>query len=97
MDSRQLSGKNDCVHNVIMESRKKISVSGVEDVESFNEEEIILHTCMGVMILKGRELHISKLSVDSGEASVSGEIVSIDYPENFGRSKGAGFLSRVFR
>ena len=97
MDSKQLTKRNDCVHNVIMEGRKKISVSGVEDVESFNEEEIVLHTCMGVLILKGRELHISRLSVDSGEASVAGDIVSIDYPENFGKSKSSGFLSRMFR
>ncbi|MBQ8525318.1 MAG: sporulation protein YabP [Clostridia bacterium] len=97
MESKQLSKKADCLHNIIMESRKKISVSGVEDVESFNEEEIILHTGMGVLIIRGCELHISKLSVDSGETVITGDISCLDYPENFGKSRSAGFLSRLLR
>ena len=97
MDSKQITKKSDCLHNIIMESRKKITVSGVEDVESFNEEEIILHTGMGVLIIRGSELHITKLSVDSGETAITGEINGIDYPENYGRSKSAGLLGRLLR
>ena len=97
METKHISGRTELIHNVIMESRKKISVSGVEDVESFNEEEIVLHTGMGVMIIRGEALHISKLSVDSGEKVITGEINSMDYPANAGRSKGAGFLSRLLR
>ena len=60
--------KSDVIHNIIMENRKKVSVSGVDDVESFNEEEIVLHTeNQGILILKGAGLHINKLNVDSGD------------------------------
>lgn len=89
--------KNDLLHNIIMEGRKKITVSGVENIESFNEEEIILHTVMGVLILRGSGMHINKLSIDSGETAVTGEISSMDYPENYGKGKGAGFFGRLLK
>lgn len=83
------------VHNVIMESRKKLSVSGVEDVESFNESEIILHTNMGVLIVGGTGLHINKLTIDNGEVMIDGEVAELRYAgqtENSG-----GFLKRLFK
>jgi len=88
--------KTDPIHNLIMENRHKLSVSGVNDVESFNEEEIVLHTDMGALILKGNSLHISKLSIEIGEVSLEGEIDSVEYAESK-KGKGAGILSRMFR
>lgn len=88
--------KTETVHNLIMESRRKMSVSGVTDVESFNEDEIVLITGMGALIVKGGNLHINKLSVDSGEVSLEGEIDSLCYAQT-GRGKGAGILSRMFK
>lgn len=90
--------KNDVIHNVILENRKKVSVSGVDDVESFNEEEIILHTeQQGVLVLKGSELHINKLNVDSGDVSITGEINSMEYIVASLKSKGSGFFGKMFR
>lgn len=88
--------KTETTHNIIMENRRKLSVSGVSDVESFNEEEIILHTDMGGLMIKGTGLHINKLSVDIGEVSLEGEIDGIDYVETR-KSKGGSLLSRMFR
>lgn len=88
--------KSDPVHNIIMESRHKLSVSGVNDVESFNEEEIVLHTDMGALIIKGAQLHINKLSVEIGEVSMEGNIDSMEYSDKR-TNKGAGLLSRMFR
>lgn len=88
--------KTETTHNLIMENRRKLSVSGVSDVESFNEEEIILHTDMGGLMIKGSGLHINKLSVEIGEVSLEGEIDGIDYVETK-KGKGAGILSRMFR
>ena len=88
--------KTETTHNLIMENRRKLSVSGVSDVESFNEDEIILHTDMGALLIKGTGLHINKLSVEIGEVALEGEINGIDYVET-GKSKGAGILSRMFR
>lgn len=86
--------KSDGIHNVIMEGRRKLSISGVCDVESFNEEEIILHTNMGVMTVEGEMLHINKLSTENGEVMIDGNIESVKYSEE--RLKG-GFLSRLLK
>ncbi len=83
-------------NNVIMENRKKVSISGVEDVESFDEDSIILYTGIGVMNIKGEDLHINKLSIESGEVVIEGEINSITYTDSDGRS-GGGFLGRLFK
>lgn len=83
------------VHNVIMESRKKLSVSGVEDVESFNESEIILHTNMGVLVVCGMGLHINKLTIDNGEVMIDGEVSELRYAAQSENS--GGFLKRLFK
>ncbi len=88
--------KTDTVHNLILENRKKLSVSGVEDVESFNEEEIVLHTEMGVLVVRGEDLHINKLSVEVGEVIIEGSVSGVEYMEG-GRGKGGSFLSRMFK
>ena len=83
------------IHNIIMESRRKLSVSGVEDVESFNETEIILHTNMGALIISGDCLHINKLTIDNGEVKIDGEISEIKYSER--ENTGGGFFARLFK
>lgn len=88
--------KTETTHNLIMENRRKLNVSGVSDVESFNEDEIILHTDMGGLLIKGSGLHINKLSVEVGEVALEGEIDGIDYIESR-KTKGAGILSRMFK
>lgn len=89
-------GQISTAHNIIMESRHKLSVSGVTDVESFNEEEITLHTEMGALIVRGSQLHINKLSVEIGEIALEGSIDSLQYA-NIRKGKGAGVLARLFK
>lgn len=90
--------RNDVIHNVILENRKKVSVSGVDDVESFNEDEIVLHTEQhGVLVLRGSGLHINKLNVDSGDVNITGEISSMEYIAASQKSKGNGFFGKMFR
>ena len=81
--------------SVIMENRKRISVSGVEDVGSFDEGEIVITTSKGTMVLHGRELRIEKLSLDSGDVIVEGEIDALQY-EDDARPSG-GLFTRLFR
>ena len=100
MDSKQpqkISTKTDSVHNIIMENRKKISVSGVEDIESFNEQQIILYTNCGVVIIDGENMHISKLSIENGETLVNGDIDAVTYHDNYGKKNKPGLLSRLLR
>jgi len=88
--------KMELAHHLIMEGRERLSISGVEDVESFDETAIVMYTAKGVLVVKGQALHIGKLSLDNGELSVEGTIDSLQYEEETG-SKGGGLLSRLFR
>ena len=100
MDTRttpKTTARTECIHNVIMENRKKISVSGVEDIESFNEEQIILYTCNGVLIITGSGMHISKLSIDNGDTTVTGEFNALTYNDSYGKKDKSGILARLFR
>ena len=82
-------------HNVIMESRKKVSVSGVDDVESFDDGEIVMGTAQGILIIRGKELRIEKLSLDSGDVTIEGIIDKLEYEENAKASD--GLFSRLFK
>ena len=84
------------LHNIIVENREKISISGVEDVESFDEENIVLHTQMGVLSLKGTDLHINKFNVETGELVIEGEIDELIYSDSDGYGKKRGLFSKMF-
>jgi len=85
-------------HTVMIENRERVTITGVEDVDSFNEEEVILVTEAGYITVTGQDLHISKLNLDEGQLIVDGLILGMDYSDHEElRSKGAGFLSRLFR
>lgn len=81
-------------HNVIMEERCRLSVSGVEDVESFDENEMIIYTTKGTLIVRGTGLHVGKLSLDVGELTVEGLIDELLYEE---LKQTGGFWSRMFK
>ena len=66
------------VSNIIVESRERITVSGVNDVESFDENSIILSTELGNLIIKGQDLKIGKLNLDSGEVLAEGDFDSFE-------------------
>ena len=80
-------------HHVIMEDRAKLSVTGVEDVISFDENEIIAHTAQGNLIIRGTGLHIGKLTLDSGEVSVDGLVRELCYEEP---APVGGFWAKLF-
>ena len=95
-DKKQLRpGRSDLPHNIIMENRAKISISGVENAESYNENEVILHTSKGILIIRGENLSLSKLNLDSGEITVGGRISVLEYAEP--RKSGTSILSKIFR
>ena len=83
--------------SLTLTDRERLVVNGVEDVESFNEECVILYTNMGVLTVKGSGLHINKLNVESGESIVEGIINSCEYQDKDGRKRGESILSRLFR
>jgi sporulation protein YabP len=86
------------VQNLFLENREKLNVSGVIDVESFNDECVIVDTELGILVVKGVDLHINKLNIDSSELGIEGEIISCEYSEREGsRNKGGGFFARMFK
>jgi len=80
---------------VLLENREKMCVTGVIDVESFNEECVIIHTEVGGLAIHGEGLHISKLNLDIGELNIEGYICSMEYSDV--QSSRGGFFSRLFR
>ena len=81
-------------HRLELVGRERLTVSGVEDVDRFDETGIVMSTSAGTLVVTGEDLHIGKLSLDGGELHVDGRIDSVTY-EDEGRSRG-GFFSRLF-
>lgn len=84
-------------HNIIMEDRRHLTVSGVSDIDSFDEQSVVIYTEMGELTVKGSDLHINRLSLEMGELLVEGEIYALVYSEKDERQSGGGFFSKVFR
>ncbi len=82
-------------HNLVLEDRKLLTVSGVSDVDSFDEETVVVFTDLGELTIRGSDLHINRLSVEVGELSVEGNISALIYSDEVPKS--GGFFSRVFR
>ena len=82
-------------HLITLEGRRRMSVSGVSDVESFDEAEIIMQTSQGTLIVRGAELHIGKLSLDTGDVTLEGVVDKLEY-ENDTTGSG-GLFSRLFK
>ena len=81
-------------HRLELDGRERLTVSGVEDVDRFDEGEIVMTTSAGTLIVQGESLHIDKLSLDGGELHVDGRIDSVSYEDvNSGRG---GLFSRLF-
>ena len=85
-------------HKVVVVGRKSGTVSGISDVLSFDENEIVLDTDMGLLTIKGKELHISRLTLELGEADLAGKVDSFVYSERGHKKKQEGsLLRRLFR
>ena len=82
--------------HLILEDRERRSVSGVEEVESFDENTIVMSTTRGTLVIRGENLHIEKLSLDGGDLRVEGDIDALTY-EDGGRDRSGGLLARLFR
>jgi len=85
------------IQNVILENREKLTVSGVLDVLSFDDLVVIIETELGLLTVKGENLHINKLSIDTSEVIVEGEINCLAYSENDKEKKNAGLLGKIFK
>lgn len=83
------------IHNLVIENRKKITISAVTDVDSFDEQLIVMYTDLGQLSIKGENLHINTLSVETGDMEIEGTVYALVYTNNT-QNKG-GILSKLFR
>lgn len=85
-------------HKITMTNRRTCAVNGVNDVLSFDVNEILLETEQGMLMIKGNELHVSRLTLDRGEVDIDGKIDSFTYSEAaVGGHKNESLLGRLFR
>lgn len=82
--------------NIIVENRKTLTISGVTDVESFNETTINLYTELGELTVKGKDLKVNKVSIEGGDLFVEGEIGAVIYGKTDKKSADS-FLTKLFR
>ena len=81
-------------HRLVLEGRGKLSITGVTEVESFDENTVVLCTTRGTLVVHGRQLHLSMLSLDGGQVSVDGTVDSLVYEDE--QPAGGGFFARLF-
>ena len=96
VDERKMANTN-IIQNLVLENRSKLSISGVLDVLSFDDQLVILETELGLLTVKGEALRINKLSIDTSEVTIEGDIYSLNYSEKEFDSKGTGFLNKIFK
>lgn len=86
------------IQNLILENRGKLSISGVLDVLSFDDQVVIVETELGLLTVKGENIRINKLSLDTSEVIVDGEISSLTYSQKVPeKNGGTSLLSKIFK
>ena len=86
------------IHKVYLNARKTAVLSGVRDVLSFDAKEVYLETDQGILLIRGDELHVNRLSLEKGEVDVDGRIDSFAYSDQESSAKKAtSFLGRFFQ
>ena len=88
--------KDEVIHKMTLTNREKMTVTGVEDVDSFDDDRIVIYTVDGIMTVKGAEFRINRLNVEDGELEVEGEIDSIEYSDGH-KSEKVGLFSKIFK
>lgn len=93
-----LNNLNKKAHKVSMNNRRNVSITGVNDVLSFDVKEVLLETELGMLMMKGADLHISRLSLEKGEVDVEGKIDSLTYSEHESfAKKSESLLGKLFK
>lgn len=84
-------------NNIILENRERLSLSGISEIESFDEEKITMMTDEGGLIVKGNGLKIDNLDVNSGDVLVNGRITAVVYSEDVLSKRQSGFFAKLFK
>ena len=90
------SNLTNVIQNLVLENREKLNVSGVNDVLSFDDQVVIMETELGLLTIKGENLKINKLSIDTSEVIVEGRINNLTYSDHQVKTEG-GILGKIFK
>jgi sporulation protein YabP len=86
-------------HTIFMDNRQKLNISGVIDVGSFNDAVVIVETEAGLLEVKGKNLHMSRLNLENSEMSIDGYVNSLEYKDktNRGNKDSTNFITKLFK
>ena len=96
-ERKNINVNTNIIQNIILENRKKLSISGVNDVLSFDDQVVIVDTELGLLTVKGENIKITKLSLDTAEVIIEGEISNLSYSQNNQEKNSSSLLSKIFK
>lgn len=98
MDEKMIAKRSIGIHKIQVISRNRANISGVNDVLSFDAGEILLQTEQGILMIRGQELHVNRLTLEKGEVDVDGRVDSVTYSDDTSyRKTGETFIGRLFK
>ena len=96
-DRKTMNNNTNVIQNLVLENREKLTISGEIDVLIFDHQVVIVETELGLLTIKGENLRINKLSIDTSEVIVEGEIYNLAYSENDIDKKSSSLLGKIFK
>ena len=96
-ERKNINVNSNIIQNIILENRKKLSISGVNDVLSFDDQVVIVDTELGLLTVKGENIKITKLSLDTAEVIIEGEISNLSYSQSNQEKNAGTLLSKIFK
>lgn len=96
-ERKSINVNTNIVQNLILENREKLSVSGVNDVLSFDDQVVMVDTELGLLTVKGENIRINKLSLDTAEVIIEGNISSLLYSQKSQEKNAGTILSKIFK
>ena len=82
-------------HNLILEERGSLTVTGVEDIDSFDDQTVVIYTGLGELTVRGNQLHIERIDLQAGELELQGQVYALTYADQ--PAVRGGFFARIFR
>ena len=82
-------------HNLILEERGSLTVTGVEDIDSFDDQTVVIYTGLGELTVRGNQLHIERIDLQAGELELQGQVDALTYA--YQPAVRGGFFARIFR
>ena len=97
VEERKNYNQTGVIQNLILENRNKLSISGVKDVLSFDDQVVIMETELGLLTVKGETLKINKLSIDTSEVIIEGDISYLAYSDKELEKTKGSLISKIFK